>query len=121
MPILKSYYSEDISSFLQDSAEVVLGRMSMNVSFDLDIATKNSWVQEVDILKDQLKGIVTQGKLFFEFSIPRLGKRIDVLLITGSVIFVLEFKTGDSELKIELPTIPVAPPKSETVYRLKEA
>jgi len=97
MPILKSYYSEDISTFLQDSAEVVLGRMSMNMSFDLDIATKNSWVQEVDILKDQLKGIVTQGKLFFEFSIPRLGKRIDVLLITGTVIYVLEFKTGDSE------------------------
>lgn len=97
MPILKSYYSEDVSSFLQDSAEAVLGRMSKNTNFDLDIATRNSWIQEVEILKDQLNGVVTQGKLFFEFSIPRLGKRIDVLLITGSVIYVLEFKTGDSE------------------------
>lgn len=97
MPILKSYYSEDVSSFLQDSAEAVLGRMSKNTNFDLDIATRNSWIQEVEILKDQLNGVVTQGKLFFEFSIPRLGKRIDVLLITGSIIYVLEFKTGDSE------------------------
>lgn len=97
MPVLRSYYSEDISSFLTDSVDVVLGRMSKNINFDLDIATRNSWIQEVEILKNQLKNVVAKGKIFFEFSIPRLGKRIDVLLISGSVIYVFEFKTGDSE------------------------
>lgn len=97
MPILRSYYSEDVSSFLNDPVEIVLGRMTKNTIFALDIATRNSWIHEVDVLQKQLTGVVSNGKLFFEFSIPRLGKRIDVLMVSGSVIYVFEFKTGDSE------------------------
>lgn len=97
MPILRSYYSEEIESFLADSSDIVLGRMLKNSMFPVDVSTRNSWVEQVDILQDQLKGVDIEGKLFFEFSIPRLGKRIDVLLVLGAVIYILEFKTGDSE------------------------
>ena len=38
-----------------------------------------------------------KGAIFFEYSIPRMGRRIDVLLIIDSVIFVLEFKIGECE------------------------
>jgi hypothetical protein len=34
------------------------------------------------------------GTIYFEFSIPRMGKRADVILISGSVVFVIEFKVG---------------------------
>ena len=37
------------------------------------------------------------GSIFFEYSIPRMGKRIDVVLIIKNVIFVLEFKVGEKE------------------------
>jgi hypothetical protein len=97
MPILRSYYSEEIKSFLADSSEIVLGRMLKKSQFPVDIPTRNSWAEQIEILQGQLSQIDSSGKLFFEFSIPRLGKRIDVLLITGSVIYILEFKTGDSE------------------------
>lgn len=97
MPILRSYYSEEIKSFLADSPEVVLGRMLKESAFSVDIPTKNSWIEQIEILHAQLNKIGVNGKLFFEFSIPRLGKRIDVLLILGSVIYILEFKTGDSD------------------------
>ena len=36
------------------------------------------------------------GKIYFEFDIPRMGKRIDVVLLIKSVIFVLEFKVGEA-------------------------
>ena len=35
------------------------------------------------------------GKIYFEYSVPRIGQRIDVLLIIESAIFVLEFKIGE--------------------------
>lgn len=97
MPILRSYYSEDIKFFIHDSEDSILGRMGLSSQFADDLATKRSWKEEIAILKSQLSSVVHQGKLYFEFSIPRLGKRIDVVLISGAVIFVLEFKTGDSE------------------------
>lgn len=78
MPILRSYYSEEIKSFLEDSSEIVLGRMLKKSHFPVDIPTKNSWIEQVEILQNQLIKIDGIGKLFFEFSIPRLGKRIDV-------------------------------------------
>ena len=33
--------------------------------------------------------------IYLEFSIPRMGQRIDVVLLIGAVIFVLEFKVGE--------------------------
>ena len=40
----------------------------------------------------QTRGLT--GSLFLEFSIPRMGRRIDAVLLLGSVVFVLEFKVG---------------------------
>ena len=37
-----------------------------------------------------------EGSIYFEYAIPRMGKRIDVVLLIGPVIFVLEFKVGES-------------------------
>ena len=38
-----------------------------------------------------------EGEILFEYSIPRMGKRIDVVLLIKHVIFVLEFKVGEKE------------------------
>jgi hypothetical protein len=46
-----------------------------------------------------LKEVVLEykGRIFFEYSIPRMGRRIDVVLIIRNVIFVIEFKVGEKE------------------------
>ncbi len=47
-----------------------------------------------------LKSVLSEydGKILFEYSIPRMGKRIDaIVLIIKNVIFVLEFKVGDKK------------------------
>jgi hypothetical protein len=38
-----------------------------------------------------------RGSIYFEYSIPRMGQRIDVIILIGAVIFVLEFKIGEKE------------------------
>ena len=59
------------------------------------IPQKGAWTQEIRILKNVLEN--EEGRIFFEYSIPRMGRRIDVVLIIKNVIFVLEFKVGEKD------------------------
>ena len=52
-------------------------------------------VAQVSILKTAVGPYSGRGSGLFEYSIPRLGKRIDVLALIGGVIFVIEFKVGE--------------------------
>jgi Uncharacterized conserved protein (DUF2075) len=58
---------------------------------------RDAWLSEIQILKSVLVPYRESGHVYFEYSIPRLGRRIDVVAIVQSVIFVLEFKVNESE------------------------
>lgn len=92
------YYSDTISNFLKSSPELILGSLSSNSEFADELTQKNSWKKEIEILKDILKDY--SGSAFFEYSIPRMGKRIDVVLIIKNVVFILEFKIGEKEFTL---------------------
>jgi hypothetical protein len=64
-------------------------------SHTLEELQKNAWLKQIVILQYQLKAF-ENGYIFFEFSIPRMGKRVDNVLIINDFIFVLEFKVGDN-------------------------
>ena len=91
----RAYYSDSISSFVATSPDEIIGRLTINNDFALEQSQLNSWLTEIDILQSVLKSY--QGTIWFEYSIPRMGKRIDTVLIIGSTIFVLEFKIGAKE------------------------
>lgn len=40
----------------------------------------------------------SDGRIIFEYDIPRLGKRLDVVLLLSGIIFCLEFKVGESRI-----------------------
>ncbi len=61
----------------------------------LDKINEMRGIEQISILQKILTDY--SGSIYFEYSIPRMGKRIDVVVITGSVIFVIEFKVGDKE------------------------
>ena len=50
------------------------------------------------ILKDQLSGF-DEGRIIFEYSIPRMGKRVDAVFLYKNIVFLLEFKCGDTEYR----------------------
>ncbi len=91
----RDYYSDSISNFLQSSTEVILGTLARNNDFALIQTQRGAWVTQIEILHEVLKQY--EGSIYFEYSIPRMGRRIDVVLLIGPVIFVLEFKVGESE------------------------
>ena len=89
------FFGTDCSTFLALSPEEIIGRLAMSSPFPDEPTQKFAWEREIKILKSVLSGY--SGKIYFEFDIPRMGKRIDVVLIIKSVIFVLEFKVGESD------------------------
>jgi len=90
----RSYYQNTIESFLKEDTNLIFGLLAKNHQHDLEDQQKNAWLKQIDLLKSSLKNI--QGNLYFEFSIPRMGKRVDNILISKNFIFVIEFKIGDN-------------------------
>ena len=91
----REYYSETISNFLRTSPEEILGKLAVNNDFALIQTQRDAWVAQIAILSETLAPYT--GSIYFEYSIPRMGRRIDVVLLIGPVIFVIEFKVGEGE------------------------
>ena len=92
----RSYYSKTINQFLVDEPGNILGELTKNHEFNLEEQQKNAWIRQIDILKEQLMNF-SSGHIIFEYSIPRMGRRVDVILIYSGIVFVLEFKVGGDE------------------------
>ena len=86
---LRCYYSESVEVFLQQSSKEIIGVIHSNdISAETSIQQSNTWEIEVDILKKQLADF-TEGRIIFEYTIPRMGKRVDVVLLYKNIAFLL--------------------------------
>ena len=83
----RAYYSDSIDGFRQTSLDVILGKIVRGSEFAVEAEQRDSWLEEISILREVLRNF--EGSIYFEYSIPRMGRRIDVVLLIGSVIFVL--------------------------------
>ncbi len=96
---LRCYYHAKIEEFMRQSEAEIIGIIHSNdISADTRIQQSNTWQQEIAILKDQLSEL-EEGELIFEYSIPRMGKRVDNVVLYRNIIFLLEFKCGDREYR----------------------
>jgi Schlafen group 3, DNA/RNA helicase domain len=92
----RAFYSASIADFRAASPVEILGTIVENdPSSNLEHTQRRAWSEEIRIMKQVLSQY--EGRIYFEYAIPRMGKRIDVLVITGPVIIVLEFKVFQSE------------------------
>ena len=90
----RAYYSKSIKEYLLDSESSILGELTASHSNrTLEELQINAWRKQILILKEQLKNF--EGQIYFEFAIPRMGKRVDNIVIINDVVFVIEFKVGD--------------------------
>lgn len=87
------FYKNSIKEFLLQSPDEILGILSRENYYGLENTQRDAWLEQISILKKTLVNV--DGTVLFEFSIPRMGRRVDVLLIIRHIIFVLEFKVGE--------------------------
>ncbi len=87
-----AYFAATLEKFQDLSDNAVLGEMAAESQFPVDLAQRNAWQEEIAVLRMATEQI--QGHLFLEFDVPRLGSRIDAVLISAGALIVLEFKCG---------------------------
>lgn len=92
---MRFYYSNTIEDFISQSFDVIWSHLTSVGRGDLLQTQKQAWVKQIKVLKNQLEPY--KGNIYFEYSIPRMGKRIDAILLVDGIIFVLEFKVGAKE------------------------
>ena len=90
------FYQSDIATFLAEDTNTIFGQMSRADEMDTASTQKFAWEQEITLMKQVLAPYSTeQGWILFEYTIPRLGKRIDVVVLLQERVFVIEFKAGE--------------------------
>ena len=89
-----AYYAADVPTFIGTAPEAILGHLTTNSDFAVDAAQRDAWVIQIELLKHSLDAV--SGTLFLEFNVPRIGSRIDTVLVTGPAILPIEFKVGET-------------------------
>lgn len=87
------FYRSTISDFVAADPNAILGQMAAVNSFDLTPQQRDAWIDQIRYLKSGLYD--RDGDIYFEYSIPRMGRRVDAVVLIGPVIFVVEFKVGE--------------------------
>jgi hypothetical protein len=97
----RAFYNDSIPRFLDRDVNELLGLLARGGSFTIEPTQRDAWLEQISILREALRPYQGDaGKVYFEFAVPRVGKRIDVLLVLRHVLFVIEFKVGADRFSV---------------------
>ena len=96
--MLRSYYSESFQKFVEENVESILGKLLQNDPYSTLITQKNAWKTQIDILQNKLSNLQID-RILFEYTIPRMGRRVDNIIFYKGVVYLLEFKVGEDSYK----------------------
>lgn len=92
-------YQNDFMKFLSSNIDSIFGTLCDNYHGDALTTTREAWKEEIKLMKNLLSSLCdVNGQIIFEYDIPRLGKRIDVVLLYRGIIFCIEFKVGENKI-----------------------
>jgi len=101
MAAKRYYFSSTITDFIRKPAAEVTGELAVSYTSDINKETTNSWVEEIETLKACLSPYKERGSLYFEYNIPRMGRRADVIAVIDDIVFILEYKTAEQKFTRE--------------------
>ena len=92
-------YNSSLAAFAAADENSIFGILCDNYHGDALTTTREAWRSEISIMKQALAPFVGKDwQIIFEYDIPRLGKRIDVVLLLEGIVFCLEFKVGETRI-----------------------
>lgn len=101
MAAKRYYYSDSITDFCNRSVLEIVGELTLASAHDINEETSQSWVSEIEVMRNAVSAFKNRGSLYFEYNIPRMGRRADVIAVIDGIIFVLEFKTSEQKFSHE--------------------
>jgi hypothetical protein len=90
-----------VRAFLDRESDAIVGAVNRSMASRIEGAQTSAWHSQVLVMKDVLSRLGMDGLIAFEFAVPRMGKRVDVLVVVGGAVFVLEFKVGERRFTSE--------------------
>lgn len=92
-------YHSSFNEFNNEATTSILGQLCDNYHGVALTTTREAWKSEISIMKSVLAALPDKnGRIVFEYDIPRLGKRVDVVLLLEGIVFCLEFKVGETQI-----------------------
>ena len=92
-------YHSSFLEFISSDDNLIFGELCDKYHGEALTTTREAWKSEISIMKDVISSFPKRdGDIIFEYDIPRLGKRIDVVLLAKGIVFCLEFKVGESRV-----------------------
>lgn len=92
-------YNSSFEEFAIADENSIFGELCENYHGDALTTTREAWKSEISIMKGVISNFIGKdGRIIFEYDIPRLGKRLDVVLLLEGIIFCLEFKVGETRI-----------------------
>lgn len=92
-------YNSSFEKFVNTNANSILGELCDNYHGDAPTTTREAWKAEIEIMQNKLSELDDENsQIIFEYDIPRLGKRIEVVLLYRGIVFCIEFKVGESKI-----------------------
>ena len=106
---MAAYLRQSLAQFLQSSDSEVLATLSLayaNAGFtQMHSEQTLTWWNDLTDLRNALMALQdlnrssSQWQLLFEFSVPRKERRLDIVVLTGTEIILLECKRGPATLE----------------------
>ena len=88
-------YNNNFIDFYNENKDSICGKLCDRYHGDAQTTTREACKEEISIIKNLIIPYKNEnGQVIFEYDIPRLGKRIDVVVLFRGIIFCLEFKVG---------------------------
>ncbi|UHQ20670.1 DUF2075 domain-containing protein [Lysobacter sp. KIS68-7] len=87
-------YGAPVEDFLRADPEAILGGLVVRSWADITPLDRGAWVGQISVLQRELVEFSGRGSIYLEFDVPRLGRRIDTVVVLDHALFVIEFKVG---------------------------
>ena len=92
-------YNSSFKNFMNTDDNSIFGILCERYHGEALTTTREAWKSEISIMKNVISSLSNKdGEIIFEYDIPRLGKRVDVVLLVEGIVFCLEFKVGESKI-----------------------
>lgn len=97
MVTTRFYYSNTISGFYAEEPCSIVGKLTGSSQHDINPKTANAWKEEISSLREVLSKYknTDRGSIYLEYNIPRMGHRVDAIILIDGIVFILEYKTGE--------------------------
>lgn len=89
------YYGQSFEVFCAADSNAVLGELTNAHRHSLESTQRDAWNYQIEHLKGCLP-VLGFGSILLEFAIPRMGRRVDAVILYNGIVFVVEYKVGAS-------------------------